>query len=499
MANQDDLHAVFEMCGITDAATRTLIMNREGFTQLDDLGVLETDSDVTEMAKRMASRTQAEGRVLLGTVIIKRFQTLVWWICDHQKRGLPLIANDFTIETMADAAEMKTLRREVSDSEPSVKDLGKFDPDDFDAHEDAFLNLLAQSYGVLKEPLRYVVRSATVPDAFTSNEEQRMYQFPLQGGSFELDNQSVYRKLKAFLIDSPGWAWIEPHDSAENGRSAYLAWVDHYNGEGELSKRTAIAKSKLDTLHYRNERSMSFERCTEIMTKCFNTLHKDPDQRFSDRQKVEKLLKSIRCQDAELLAAKVVVDQQYPRNFIGACGYFSQQVARVHGPAQLEYRQAKSRKRGIYAVDRQSGRGGRGRGRYGGRGRHGGRGRQGQGGRGSGGTNINGVNISDPNRSFTASEWEALGATGRTTVMSLRDRNQGRGGRDGRGGRRVSFRGNAEERNVSSTEIVEYQGNADENSNNDQADNSTISSERGGRNGRGFGRGAYGQRGGGRF
>jgi hypothetical protein len=52
----------------------------------------------------------------------------------------------------------------------------------------------------------------------------------------------------------------------------------------------AIAKSKLDTLHYRNERSMSFERFTEIMTKCFNTLHQDPDQRFSDQQKVEKLL-----------------------------------------------------------------------------------------------------------------------------------------------------------------------------------------------------------------
>jgi hypothetical protein len=37
------------------------------------------------------------------------------------------------------------------------------------------------------------------------------------GGSFELDNQAMYHKLKAFLIDSPGWAWIEPHDSAENG------------------------------------------------------------------------------------------------------------------------------------------------------------------------------------------------------------------------------------------------------------------------------------------
>jgi hypothetical protein len=46
---------------------------------------------------------------------------------------------------MASVAEMKTLRREMKDGEPSVKDLGKFNPDDFDAHEDAFRNLLAQS------------------------------------------------------------------------------------------------------------------------------------------------------------------------------------------------------------------------------------------------------------------------------------------------------------------------------------------------------------------
>jgi hypothetical protein len=82
---------------------------------------------------------------------------------------------------------------------------------------------------------------------------------------------------------------------------------------------------------------MSFEKCTEVMTKCFNMLHKDPDQRYLDWQKVEKLLKAIHCQDAELLAAKVVINQQFPRDFIGACGYFLQQVLRIHGPSQLEY------------------------------------------------------------------------------------------------------------------------------------------------------------------
>ena len=152
-----ELHLVFEVCGIANAATRNNIINREGFMTLADLGVLENDTDVSEMAKRMASRPAAEGRVLLGTVVVKRLQTLVWWVRDHQKRGLALNAAEFTAEAMNQAAQMKSLKRELTDKEPSVSDLGKFDPEEFDSFEDAFLNLLAQSYGVLREPLRYVV------------------------------------------------------------------------------------------------------------------------------------------------------------------------------------------------------------------------------------------------------------------------------------------------------------------------------------------------------
>jgi hypothetical protein len=63
------------------------------------------------------------------------------------------------------------------------------------------------------------VAPATLPTAFSSDEEERMYQFPpLVGPGFQMDNMAVYRKLKAFLVDSPGWAWIEPHDMAENER-----------------------------------------------------------------------------------------------------------------------------------------------------------------------------------------------------------------------------------------------------------------------------------------
>jgi hypothetical protein len=123
---------------------------------------------------------------------------------DWQKRGLTLSAADFDAGAMNQASEMKTLRRKWAEKEPSITDLGKFNPNDFDSHEDAFLNLLAQFFGVLRKPLRYIVRPEATPAEFTTTEEERMYQFPLTGGLFELDNQTVYWKLKAFLIDSPG-------------------------------------------------------------------------------------------------------------------------------------------------------------------------------------------------------------------------------------------------------------------------------------------------------
>ncbi len=458
-----ELNAVFTTIGIQNADMRTKLIEKEGFLSLTDLAVLVNDKDVDEMAKRMAARTQAGGRVDLGTVTIQNLKTLVWWVDDHVKRGITPVADDFTVEAMRQAAIDKRLRKELAEHEPTFKDLGKFDPDDFDTYEDAFVNLLKQKYGVLKESLAYVVRPDTLPDEYETNEQHRMFGIPLTGNAFELDNHTVYRELKAFLINSPGWAWIESYDKTENGRAAFKAWTDHYNGEGELSKRTAIAKAKLEQIHYKNERILSFEKVSEILTKCFNTLYKDPDQRYSDRQKVEKLLKTIQCQDAELVSSKSVIDQQFPRDFVGACSFFSTQVARVHGPAQLEYKNSRGKKRSIYAIENRPQRGGRGRGRHGGRGRGRGRGNP---------TAINGVDISNPTRSFTRAEWASLGDK-RDLVRKLREQYQsGRGrGKAGRGDN---------EHKVATIKTEEPTSPIINDTN-----------DRGGRNGRGFGRGAY--------
>ena len=56
-------------------------------------------------------------------------------------------------------------------------------------------------------------------------------------------------------------------------------------------------------LHYKNEQSMSFEKHTEKIIKCFLTLDKDEDEKLSDQQKVNAIINGIKVQDVHLMAA----------------------------------------------------------------------------------------------------------------------------------------------------------------------------------------------------
>jgi hypothetical protein len=282
-----------------------------------------------------------------------------------------------------------------------VMDLGKFNPNDFETHEFVFINLLAQTYRAQGENLKYIVHDVIIPAEFVNDAEWRMYQLPLTGEAYSTDNKSVYHLLKSFLVNTSDWTWIEPYDTMENGCGAFLAWKSHYNGQGELLKCTAMAKARIKSLFYKNERSLSFEKVMEILSKSFSTLDKDPDERFSECQKVEKLLQCIQTPDMEVVALKSVITSQYANDFSGACNYFLAQVSHLHGGAQLENSEY-TKKRNVSAMYGSRGRdGGHGGGHhcFGGRGRFGGRGGARSGGQGGGGNDrsnfINGVDVSD--------------------------------------------------------------------------------------------------------
>jgi hypothetical protein len=98
--------------------------------------------------------------------------------------------------------------------------------------------LLSQTCGTQGESLKYVALDAVMPAVFADDAEKRMYQLPLTGGAFEEDNKQTFRLLKSYLINMPGWTWIESFNATSlplrisakyqwsclKGPALYMSW-----------------------------------------------------------------------------------------------------------------------------------------------------------------------------------------------------------------------------------------------------------------------------------
>ena len=159
---------------------------------------------------------------------------------------------------MTNAGIAKRIKKDQPKADMKAADLKAFNPDEFDTHEDAFRNLLYQTTIVTRNcSLLYIFHSAVAPVIFKDDFEERMFQMKLTGQEYNLDHRTLYVKLKAFLIRSAGYTWIKRYNNAANGCTAFQAWVEHYNGAGELNKRMALAKARLRELHYK-KRTINF-------------------------------------------------------------------------------------------------------------------------------------------------------------------------------------------------------------------------------------------------
>ena len=76
---------------------------------------------------------------------------------------------------------------------------------------------------------------------------------------------------------------------------------------------------QLDHLYYKSKQGMSFEYYSGKLKCIFHVLDKDPDERLSNQQQVEHLLRGICMDDAELKGAKAVVSSQHANDFDAAC------------------------------------------------------------------------------------------------------------------------------------------------------------------------------------
>ena len=95
-----------------------------------------------------------------------------------------------------------------------------------------------------------------------------------------------------FLVAELAEQWIKNLAPWVNGRLDMEALRNHYGGEGNASRRIAMAEKLHVTLHYKSERSMPFSTFLDGMQKMYNIFQEEGEE-LTENAKVRELLKHV--------------------------------------------------------------------------------------------------------------------------------------------------------------------------------------------------------------
>ena len=325
----------------------------------------------------------------------------------------------FDEEVLFEALSMAQIRRsdmELVATNTKAADPGKFkDERKWPEWEKAFTNYLSVIPGVSGIPLSYIVREQDEPTPgmdYSTLNERMVHRAPLTGQYYIADARRVHNLLVGFLQGENTENWIRNIARYQDGRRDMIALRRHYAGEGNSTRRIADAKRIQNSLHYKTERALPFNKFLDSLQRMF-TIFEEENEPLTERAKVDELLTKV--QNTTLAAA--VAQLRYQLNtegisFTVAANHLNSEISQTS-----DYQLA--RKISAYATGgRGTGRGGRSSGRGG---RFTGRGRGGRGGRS---TNEKASNTGY----YSAAEWEKLSYEERDKIRKERDKKGEQGG-----------------------------------------------------------------------
>lgn len=288
--------------GFDNEATR-LRLQTESFESFAD--ILEmSEKDIRDLADSYTRRTVADGRSIFGSRRTRYLTGLIHWVQDYERIG-----EQPTIDGIVGAAEFRAalteanrranvrkVEKDQSDTVSKAADPGKFkDERKWSIWEPAFANYLSTIPGVNGIPLSYVIRELEAPNRtaeFTNFNEKAIACAPLTGATYQADARKVHQLLKSYLQAETAEQWIKPLEKAQDGRKDMEALRNHYSGEGNTSRRIAVAERYRDTLHYKNEKALTFTGFLDKIQTMFNIFETEGEP-VTEQAKIRMLLKKV--------------------------------------------------------------------------------------------------------------------------------------------------------------------------------------------------------------
>ena len=292
----NEMDEALQMIGFDNAQVRERLRN-EGFETFDDLKSMK-EKDIRDLADSYTRRTIGDGRFIFGVRRIRYLIGIVHWVQDFGRvSGTPSLvefggdAGVFraALDVAFDRAEVSKIEKDQSDTVSKAADSGKFkDERKWPEWEPSFVNYTSTILGVTGVPLSYVLRENEETDydgTFESFNERTIACSLLTGPSFQADSRKVHQLLKSFLQTETAEQWIKPIAKKQSGCLDMKALRDHYSGEGNTSRRIAVAERIRDTLHYKNERAMQFSAFLDKLQKMFN-IFEEGNEEISEQAEV---------------------------------------------------------------------------------------------------------------------------------------------------------------------------------------------------------------------
>ena len=215
----------------------------------------------------------------------------------------------------------------------------------------------------------------------------------------------MHNLIIGFLQGENTENWIRNIAKYQDGRRDMIALRRHYAGEGNSTRRIADAKRIQNTLHYKTERALLFNKFLDSLQRMFTTFEEE-NEPLTERAKVDELLTKV--QNSALAAA--VAQLRYQLNtdgitFTVAANHLNSEISQTP-----DYQLSRKIGRGGGCGGRNSGRGGRGNGQ----------GRNRRGGRSSQEKTSTGY--------YSTAEWEKLSFDERDKILKERDKKGEQGG-----------------------------------------------------------------------
>jgi len=176
--------------------------------------------------------------------------------------------------------------------------------EEFQRRNDSIPQCIKGKYDI---PLACIIRENEVPvpnQAYQSEHHHLIEVTPLMGIEFEEDNGHVFDLLKSWTINGPAWTWMRAYNSIQDGRRAWLASVNHFEGDAQQDRvkdqaYAAIAATK----YYSEKKHFTFEMYVTICQDGYADLELYGEV-ISEEKRVQDLLSNIKKNSPAANAAK---------------------------------------------------------------------------------------------------------------------------------------------------------------------------------------------------